>query len=55
MINLIYEYGQLYKDPEEKYEIALPTGEVYEAADLAELTACICGHEFLDSQSAETD
>lgn len=54
MINLIYD-GRIHKNHEEKYLIALPIGEIYEAADLTELTACICGYEFLDSQSAETD
>lgn len=54
MIRLIYD-EKIDIEPEQKYIIGLLSGEMYDCADLRELTACVVGHDFLENQYAETD
>ena len=60
--NLLYNRGwgkileeKIDIEPEQKYIIGLLSGEMYDCADLRELTACVVGHDFLENQYAETD
>lgn len=55
MINLVFENGKAIKEKEGAYLIGLPSGEIYEADSFRELAAVICGFEFLDCESAETE
>lgn len=55
MINLVFKEGNELKEKEGKYLIGLPAGEIYEADSFRELTAVVCGLQYQDCDSAETE
>lgn len=56
MLNIIKDYkGNIVKEPTEKLVIQMLDGSMYEASDYREATACICGMEYLDCETAETE
>lgn len=55
MINIIFRDGKELKKKEGQYLIGLPSGEIYEADSFRELVAVVCGLEYQDCESAETE
>lgn len=55
MINLVFENGKEVKEKEGQYLIGLTTGEIYETDSFRELVAVVCGLEYQDCESAETE
>lgn len=55
MLRLISEPGMDPLTPEKTYMILTPEGKMYDADDLRDLVAAICGSDYYESQSAETD
>lgn len=53
MIRLIAD-GNVQMSPEQKYVIGI-NGKAYDAATIKELVACVCGEDYMENQSAETD
>lgn len=53
MIRIIVD-DKIQMNPEQRYVIAV-NNKIYDAETLRELVACICGEDYMENQSAETD
>ncbi len=56
MFNVIFDGRAKVKEPEKKFQMAkLFDDKMYEADDYRDLVAILCGADYYESQSAETD
>lgn len=56
MFNVVHDGRNQLKEPEKKYQLMkIFDDNVYEADDFLDMAAIICGRDFYESQSAETD
>lgn len=56
MFNAVYDGRVQVKEPEKKYQIGkLFDDKMYEADDFRDMVAVVCGSDYYESQSAETD
>lgn len=55
MLNLVFENGQEIKEKEANFLVTNLDGQIFEADDFRELTAAVCGREYLDCECAETE
>lgn len=56
MFNVVYDGRIQVKEPEKKYQITkLFDDKIYEADDFRDMVAVVCGQDYYESQSAETD
>lgn len=55
MLNLVFSNGKELKAKEAQYLIGSLDGQIFEADNFRELTAAVCGREYLDCECAETE